>query len=54
MPVRMTMEIFRMPDFTETTRHTRGAAHAVAARAALVLETNNLRGGAEPCRPSTA
>lgn len=35
-----------MPDFTETTRHTRAAARAVAARAAFVLETNNLRGGA--------
>ncbi|MCQ4437340.1 hypothetical protein NO135_20315, partial [Clostridioides difficile] len=42
----MTMEIFRMPDFPETTRHSRAAARSVAAQAALVLETNNLRGGA--------
>ena len=35
-----------MPDITETSPRTRTAAHAVAAKAALVLETNNLRGGA--------
>lgn len=35
-----------MPDFTEATRRSRAAAHAVAAHTALVLETNNLRGGA--------
>ncbi|WP_241290757.1 glycosyltransferase [Burkholderia stabilis] len=35
-----------MPDHTPTARHTLAAARSVASKAALVLETNNLRGGA--------
>ncbi|WP_256979560.1 glycosyltransferase family 2 protein [Burkholderia sp. AU16741] len=46
MPSRTTMEIFRMPNFTDTAARTRTAARSVATRAAFVLETNNLRGGA--------
>ena len=35
-----------MPDITDIAPRTRSVARAVAAKAALVLETNNLRGGA--------